>query len=194
MDTARYVVAVLIVIGMPPGILWWFLIHPFVDTWRRLGVRWTMIIVTTISVLTMASLFLLRDLLVGHDLGLSWPGVSAGVTLAVAAVALGSLRRKHLKSRTLTGVPEVAADGGGGVLLTQGVYARVRNPRYVEVVLAVFAYALFSNYVGAFVVAILTVPLIHVIVLLEEPELEQRFGAEYVAYKQRVPRYFPRLS
>jgi protein-S-isoprenylcysteine O-methyltransferase Ste14 len=30
--------------------------------------------------------------------------------------------------------------------------------------------------------------------LLEEPGLEQRFGADYVLYKQNVPRWIPRLT
>jgi protein-S-isoprenylcysteine O-methyltransferase Ste14 len=59
-------------------------------------------------------------------------------------------------------------------------------------VLGVFAYAAFSNYLGAYLVAAGTVPLLHLIVLLEERELRDRFGEEYEAYLTHVPRYIPR--
>jgi protein-S-isoprenylcysteine O-methyltransferase Ste14 len=35
-------------------------------------------------------------------------------------------------------------------------------------------------------------PAIHLVVLLEEPELRERFGAEYEEYCGRVPRYIPK--
>lgn len=51
--------------------------------------------------------------------------------------------------------------------------------------------AVFANYLGAYVVAALTAPTIHLIVLLEEKELKARFGAEYEEYMATVPRYVP---
>ena len=37
MDTARYIVAVLVCIGLPPAIVHWLIIHPFVGFWRKRG-------------------------------------------------------------------------------------------------------------------------------------------------------------
>jgi protein-S-isoprenylcysteine O-methyltransferase Ste14 len=37
-------------------------------------------------------------------------------------------------------------------------------------------------------------PLLHLIVLLEERELPDRFGEAYVDYSRRVPRYWPRRA
>ena len=76
-------------------------------------------------------------------------------------------------------------------LLTQGPYAVIRHPRYVEVLLATFAYAFFANYVGVYAVALATIPALHLVVILEERELADRFGSEWVEYAQRVPRYVP---
>jgi protein-S-isoprenylcysteine O-methyltransferase Ste14 len=39
---------------------------------------------------------------------------------------------------------------------------------------------------------VLLIPALHLIVLFEEIELARRFGAEYDAYRKRVPRYVPR--
>ena len=54
------------------------------------------------------------------------------------------------------------------------------------------AYALAANYVGGYVVAVLTIPALHLVVLLGERELSERFGAAYDEYRARVPRYIPR--
>ena len=55
-----------------------------------------------------------------------------------------------------------------------------------------FAYVAFANYSGAWVLYALAFPAIHLVVLLEERELRERFGAEYEDYCRRVPRYLPR--
>lgn len=101
-------------------------------------------------------------------------------------------RKKYLTFRILAGVPEFARDPHRqGHLLTEGPYARIRHPRYIEVVMWTFAYAFIANYVGAYVLALLTPLLVHLVVLLEERELRDRFGQEYVEYCARVPRYIP---
>lgn len=192
MDTARYVFGCLVVIGLPPGLAWWFVIHPFIDVWRRVGARITITVGMILLVLSMVPLYWARDTLLMVDLGTSWPMVGVAVVCLVASVTIALKRKKHLTMGILAGVPELEEGGKGGSLLTEGPYALSRNPRYVEVIIGVFAYAAFSNYVGAYLVAALTVPIVHLIVILEEAELRDRFGDEYAAYCARVPRYLPK--
>ena len=192
MDDARYVFAVLIVTFLPPGLAWWFIIHPFVAFWRRVGVRMTMTILTVGSLAVLAGLILVRDRLVLTDLGTHTPLLVLAAGLFSVSVWIALRRRKLLTARILAGIPELEEGGEGGALLAEGIYAVIRNPRYVEIAVGTFAYAFFSNYLGAYVIAIVTVPLIHLIVLLEEKELAARFGEEYEEYRSRVPRYIPR--
>lgn len=53
-------------------------------------------------------------------------------------------------------------------LVTQGIYSRMRHPRYVEMLLA---HALFTNYLAAYGVFALSVAGLALIVRLEEREL-----------------------
>jgi len=194
-NTFRYIVGVLLVVGLPPGVVWWFLLHPFVSFWRRLGVRLTMIVLGLFLVAGVLALASIRDLLLGADLGLSWPLVGLGIALMVLAALIGLKRRKYLTIRILAGIPEVEAEPEKqGSLLEEGPYAVIRHPRYVEVVLATFAYAAIANYVGCWIVVIAMVPLLHLVVVLEERELVERFGEAYRDYAARVPRYIPRLK
>jgi protein-S-isoprenylcysteine O-methyltransferase Ste14 len=194
MTRARYIVGVLLLISLPPGVAWWFVIHPFVGFWRKAGVKPTMWVVSVGSAVAMIVLWAAREPLMGRDLGDSWILGCTAVLLFALAVAIGLRRKRHLTTRILAGIPELQADGRGGDLLTEGPYAVIRHPRYVEVALAVLAYALFANYVGTYVVAVATPLALHAIVLLEERELLERFGDAYVEYSARVPRYLPRFS
>ena len=87
----------------------------------------------------------------------------------------------------------MARNAGPGALLTEGLYAKCRNPRYIEGFLGTLGYSLFANYFGAYVVTLLAVPGIYLLVLAEEAELRDRFGAPYQEYCARVPRFLPNL-
>lgn len=192
LDPLRYWLAVLLVVAMPPAVLWWFLIHPFAPFWRRLGPRWTMGLMTVMLFGTMALLFPWRDAFVGRDLGRHL-GAWVGVGSLVFAAWIQRRRRRHLGMATLAGVPEVSAENRG-TLLTEGIYGQVRNPRYLEVAFGVLGYALIANYTGGYWLLVLMAIGLHLVVLLEERELRQRFGAEFEAYCRRTPRWLPRFG
>jgi hypothetical protein len=54
MSRFRYILGVLIMVGLPPGVAWWFLVHPFVGFWRKVGVRGTM----TVMIIFIATAFM----------------------------------------------------------------------------------------------------------------------------------------
>ena len=191
MSTARYVIAVLLVISLPPAIVWWYVIHPFVGFWRKIGKPITYTVMTVLFLGSVVGLFAVRDTLVLTDLGTSWIMVGVAAVLIIPAIWLAILRAKYLSFGILAGVPDLDADGSGGKLLNQGIYAVIRHPRYVEIALGTLAYAAFANYLGGYILALLTIPGIHAVVVIEEKELAERFGEEYEAYRASVPRYIP---
>jgi protein-S-isoprenylcysteine O-methyltransferase Ste14 len=194
MTTARYIIAVLLVISLPPAMAWWFVIHPFVGFWRRVGKPITYTVMTVLFLGGVAGLFAIRDALVLADLGTNWIMVGVASVLIIPAIWLAVARTKYLSFAILAGVPELDVDGSGGKLLNEGIYAVIRHPRYMEIVLGTLAYAAFANYLGGYVIALLTIPAIHAIVVIEEKELGARFGEQYDAYRASVPRYIPRDS
>lgn len=194
LNSIRYFIAVLLLVGLPPGLFLWFVIHPLARYWRRIGPGWTYGILAVPVAGMMAALIVFRDLLVGRDFGTSFPLFALAAVCVVGAVVIAVKRKKYLTSRILAGIPELSRSGQAGKLLTEGIYGRIRHPRYVEVALAVLGYALFSNYLGAYLVFVLCVPAIYLIVVLEERELRDRFGSAYDEYSRRVPRFVPRRT
>jgi protein-S-isoprenylcysteine O-methyltransferase Ste14 len=80
-------------------------------------------------------------------------------------------------------------------LVTTGPFAIVRNPIMVAEVAVIWAEALYFSSVGILLYAGLVTVASHLLVLrVEEPELRQRFGADYEDYCRRVPRWLPRLG
>lgn len=190
-DVARYIVAVVVVIALPPAVLIWYAIHPFAKVWRRVGPVATYAILAVPYAAVIAALVTVRDRLVGRDLGTSLPLILLGLVCMAAAVMVRRGRKKLLTQKVLMGVPELSSESRGDLLQT-GIYARVRNPRYVEVFLGTLGDALIANYLGAYIFVALLVPGLYAVVLLEERELRERFGAEYEDYCRRVPRFIPR--
>jgi protein-S-isoprenylcysteine O-methyltransferase Ste14 len=191
MEPARHTIAVLVLVTTPISLGLWYAIHPFARCWRRIGAVWTYAILSVPCLLLGSALWAFRRPLIGADLGSSPILLALMAPALVIGVAIARARRRHLTERILTGVPELSSTDKGH-LITEGIYARVRNPRYLEFFAFLLAYVLFANHAGIWILYALAFPTIHGVVLLEERELRDRFGDGYEDYCRRVPRYLPR--
>ena len=192
MSGLRAALAVLLVAVYPPGVLYWYVVHPFAGAWRRVGAHRSLIILLVMLALSILVGLSHRDALIGNDMGFEPTAAGVGLVLYMGALVVEVRCRRLLKLRILTGIPEMSADRPGE-LLTEGIYARVRHPRYVAVLLATWGWALIANFSGAYVVVGIATLLLLGVVWLEERELRARFGAAWVEYSNAVPRFIPRL-
>ena len=79
------------------------------------------------------------------------------------------------------------------IFVPTGPYRYVRNPMYIGGALVLGGYGLFQRSASVLLLSAGFLLVMHLFVLfLEEPGLEQRFGASYTAYKQAVNRWLPR--
>ena len=75
-------------------------------------------------------------------------------------------------------------------LVQDGPFAYSRNPMYVGTLTIYTGLGLLTGSVAMLALVALGALMVHsYVVLVEEPELEARFGEEYRAYKRRVPRW-----
>jgi len=158
MDAVRYYIALVLVVTMPPVLLYWLLIHPFIRFWRRLGAALTSILVWIVLGLGGAGLFLARRSLLGPDFGTNYFLVALGVLFNVAAIWLWVVLHPHLSISTMLGLPEIAPKKYPTALITGGIYSRIRHPRYVQIILYIWGYALIANYLAAYVAVALWLP------------------------------------
>ncbi len=192
-DTIRYFIALILVVSLPMLFLYWLLIHPLIKFWRSKGVRLTYTLILTLIAIGMIGLFSIRQELLATDFGTSYPLLILGILCLVLAGAMRFAIQKHLTLEILLGLPEIAPDRYPRALITNGIYARVRHPRYVQLLIALVGYALIANHLASYVVVALWLPAIHVVVALEEKELIEHFGESYANYCLRVPKFIPRI-
>ncbi len=193
-DTFRYVVALSLLCLLPGAYTYWLVVHPFVGTWRRVGPG-PALVVAYAQYLGMALLlFRWRHRLLVGDLGTNLVTIALGSACLIVASVLRRQWRRHLSLRVLHGLPELASGGQGSRLLTEGIYARVRHPRYLEILVAVLGWALVTNYLTSYILVAYSVIMTAVLIPLEERELVGRFGQAYEEYRARVPALLPKLG
>ena len=79
-------------------------------------------------------------------------------------------------------------------LVVGGLYRYVRNPMYLAVLSIIVGQALVLGQPGLLVYAAVVALAFGIFVAAyEEPTLHRRYGAEYDAYRQAVPAWWPRL-
>jgi protein-S-isoprenylcysteine O-methyltransferase Ste14 len=136
----------------------------------------------------------IREPLLRVRFGFSGPLSVVGVILLAIGFYIGIRRMPYLKISVMLGVPELSKQEGKGKLLTEGIYGVIRHPRYLEIGFSLAGIALFVNYLAVYILFIVYVPVIYIVVLLEERELRQRFGEEYDMYCRKVPRFIPKFG
>ena len=193
MQTAADWLAAFTIVAVPPFILFWFFVHPFTRGWRKLGPTKAYPIFSVILVAMMVIIYQFRAPLLRVHYGVSWPLTALASVLFLVSLALGLLRTRRLGPAVMLGFPQLSAQDRPGTLITYGIYSYLRHPRYVEAGLGLVSVAFFANYLAVYVIAAAYIPLIYLVVLLEERELRERFGEEYEQYCRRVPRFVPRL-
>ena len=78
-------------------------------------------------------------------------------------------------------------------LATSGIRAHVRHPVYLGHLCEMLAWSVGTGLLVCYVLTVFAVISGAIMVRLEDRELEQRFGEDYRAYRQRVPAILPRI-
>ena len=112
----------------------------------------------------------------------------------VAAVAAGLAVRIAAMSRLGSRFAPIVSLQRGHVLETRGIYSRIRHPGYLGALLACTGAMLAFGNAFAFPLVLMFGVLLRLRIRTEEAALEQHFGDEYRAYRQRTGALLPRLT
>jgi protein-S-isoprenylcysteine O-methyltransferase Ste14 len=122
-----------------------------------------------------------------------WPvalRVLGVVLLALALVVLLDVFVRFVRDGVGTPSPVAPAQR----LLARGAFAHLRHPMYVATTAAIVGEALaFAQPVLLLAALAYLTAMWTLSQAIEEPRLARRFGAEYDAYRQAVPGWWPRL-
>jgi protein-S-isoprenylcysteine O-methyltransferase Ste14 len=120
------------------------------------------------------------------------PGAVA--VLGVVLVAAGVVVILHSFAAFVAALGTPAPVAPTERLVVTGLYRHVRNPMYVAVTAAIIGQALLLGRPGLLIwAAIFWVTVATFVRGYEEPTLQERYGAEYDAYRRAVPGWLPRI-
>jgi len=184
--------ALILLMAIFPIPFFWFLVHPAIGFWRRVGTRSYWIALPVWGVLGLLLVAERHWVFAGRIPRSAWSW-AVGAALCFLVVWLERQVARELGLRRLIGLPELKPSHPSSALIRSGVYRYVRHPRYLEYLAALLAFAAYTGSAGYFSLAILSVLLYQVVAPLEERELRARYGKAYEDYAREVPRFLPRL-
>ncbi len=79
-------------------------------------------------------------------------------------------------------------------VIDRGLFAYVRHPLYLGILLIYLGFVLGSFSILSFVTYIFVFFVYNQLAIFEEQDLERAFGEEYLEYKKRVSRWIPRFG
>ncbi|MBI4462977.1 MAG: isoprenylcysteine carboxylmethyltransferase family protein [Acidobacteria bacterium] len=185
-------VALFVLAVQLPIPVFWLLVHPVANFWRRYPRGCYYGLAPLVWIVLAMALVRGRVWWLAERFSQHWLATLVGVGLLAADVALILQVERQAGWRALVGLPELMPAHHPGRLVAGGIYQRVRHPRYLGMMLAWWGAVLLSGATRLAILVAGATVLAWVVSELEERELAARFGREYVAYRERVPRFVPR--
>jgi protein-S-isoprenylcysteine O-methyltransferase Ste14 len=115
-------------------------------------------------------------------------GIVGVAVIALGAVILVTSFVRLGRSLTANPVPK-----DNGVLVTSGLYGRVRHPIYFGLLVLAFGVVLDAGWWPQIVIALMLYFLLNIKAQFEEDLLRKKYP-EYKAYALKTPRFFPRIK
>ena len=179
--------AALVLFLQLPIPLFWFVLHPQVNFWRRHQTAGYITGVLLSWGPVTACMIIFRGELFRSDWPPGW-GIATGLALLVLEAWIFWRVKRDLGAAKLVGKTELS---GGGEMVREGIYARIRHPRYVGSLIAILGACFLAGTRLMWTVAAVWCLLTLVAIAMEERELRVRYGPAYEEYCRRVPRFLP---
>lgn len=174
--------------------LFWLIVHPFADFWRK-HFRAPLKVVTPIWILLWILAWLAsypwRNVVLGSS-GLN--------SFSLAAIPFWSITlfiyfggTRHFSVNQVIGRTELESDRHQQLLITTGLHARMRHPLYFGHLCTMLGWLALAQTRAVLALLVWAVATGILMIRAEDAELERRFGPAFRDYRKRVPAVFPRI-
>lgn len=167
--------------------LFWFAIHPFADSWRRMHRSPYLLLLPIWAAIILVLAWTTWPWHFERIYASSWMWAPAVLLFWFGMRTYAGIRSKF-GGHKLSGEAELRPEEHTQELVTTGLHARMRHPIYVAHLLNLAGWTIGSGLMVSFILlAVSTLATFPLMVWLEEQELEKRFGKSFRDYKARVP-------
>ncbi|MEM3382467.1 MAG: isoprenylcysteine carboxylmethyltransferase family protein [Nitrososphaerales archaeon] len=169
------------------------LIPLFPNLWRKIGILTYLVLF--IFWFPIAYLILLnQDLIITNVVNFHIILSFFGFVLIIISLIIHVWVAKLLGIKAIVGYYVICPDNEKGSLVTSSIFSIVRHPDYLSHISLWPGFFLLTGSLSLLILTFLDLIIIYFIIIpLEEKHLLQRFGKEYMDYKKRVPKFFPRI-
>ncbi|MGA8232501.1 MAG: methyltransferase [Candidatus Acidiferrales bacterium] len=181
----RWIAAAVLILELPVP-FYWFVLHLTSNSWRspqKLALTVAVLPWPIIAILLAA----FRNQIFAATSPRPWE-MFAGMAAILLEFWLTVLAKSALGLSRMVGKTEMDGDGE---VQSGGIYARMRHPRCAGMIGAVVGAGLLCATSTLWIVLAIWTVLVAAAVALGERELERHFGAAYLDYCRRVPRFVP---
>jgi protein-S-isoprenylcysteine O-methyltransferase Ste14 len=167
--------------------LFWFAIHPFAGSWRRMNRSpYRLLLPIWIVIISLLS----RATWPWHSMQVYsslWAWIPAALFFLFGFRTYAGIR-SEFGMRKLSGEAELRPLQHQQRLVTSGLHARMRHPIYVAHLFNLAGWAIGSGLVVSYLLLAVSVLITFPFMIwMEERELSARFGANYGDYRRTVP-------
>jgi protein-S-isoprenylcysteine O-methyltransferase Ste14 len=173
--------------------LFWLVVHPFIDTWRKRGRRAFSLILPIWAVFITGAFVLMWPHRSAHFYSNCWCWVP-GAFLFWMGLSIYRQAFRGFHHSQVSGLDELEPNRHRQELVTTGIRARVRHPIYLGHLCEVVGWCVGTGLMALYVLLGFALVMGFAMIRIEDRELEARFGELYRQYRARVPAVIPRFK
>jgi protein-S-isoprenylcysteine O-methyltransferase Ste14 len=172
--------------------LFWFMVHPRAQGWRRRNGSPFRVLVPAWIVMWFG-MGAMTEPWRRVALYTSWWSWIPAAGLFAAGIYLYSHAGTHFTWAQLGGLPEVRVGRHDNRLIITGIRAHVRHPVYLAHLCEMLAWSIGTGLVACWILTAFAIATGAVMIRMEDAELEARFGEEFRVYRKDVSSVLPRF-
>ncbi len=173
--------------------LFWLVVHPFIDRWRRRGRRAYALILPIWAVFITGAFLIIWPFRLARYYS-TWATWVPAAFLFWTGFSIYSAAFKSFDRAQVSGLAELEPGQHRQELVTSGIRARVRHPIYLGHLCEILAWCVGTGLIALFALAGFAIITGTLMIRIEDRELEARFGKPYRAYRRAVPAVIPRFG
>ena len=172
--------------------LFWLMVHPLMERWRKRGRRAYGIILPAWGGI-IAITFLIAWRFRSAHFYTTWFAWAPAAMFFLLGFSIYRAAFQSFHHTQVTGLAEIEPGRHRQHLVTTGIRSRVRHPIYLGHLCEILGWCTGTGLIALYVLAVFAVMTGALMIRVEDSELEARFGEDYHKYRNKVPALIPRF-